>query len=333
MRPVVTVASVVASALIARSALAGEEGLTLSWQAPAGCPSASELRDATLRTAGEATAREPIDARVRVEQTDRGERWSVTIQTTRAGITSAERRLQASSCAALADATAVVLALAMVPDERAAEPATAPAPAPLPARAPAPASPGVAVVKPSKTAASEHEVAARDPYTHALAASASLATDATSLPAPAVGGRAGVAWTPDAARIELAGTYYSYQSKTTDTSQAGAKLTLLTAGARGCWALLRGPVELSPCAGADLDIVRASGFGARANYDASAAWISAAAGALVRVPVGSWLALRAHADATAPLARPRFVVEGDGAVHQPSTFGLRGAIGAELLFL
>ena len=79
--------------------------------------------------------------------------------------------------------------------------------------------------------------------------------------------------------------------------------------------------------------MKAHGFGAASNYDASAAWVAAAGGALVRVPVRSWLSLRADADALVPVTRPRFVVEGDGAVHQPASIGLRAAIGAELHFL
>jgi hypothetical protein len=174
---------------------------------------------------------------------------------------------------------------------------------------------------------------ARDPYAHAFTASAAFVTDATTLPSPAVGGRAGLAWTPGRARLALAGSYFSSQSKTTDTSSAGAAFTLLAAGARGCWAILRGDVEISPCAGADLQMVSAKGFGATTNYDASAAWISATGGGLVRVPVTSWLALRGEADALVPLSRPRFVVEGDGAVHKPAAIGVFAAIGAELLFL
>ena len=79
--------------------------------------------------------------------------------------------------------------------------------------------------------------------------------------------------------------------------------------------------------------MRARGFGAASNYDASAAWMAATGGVLLRLPVTSWLALRADADAIVPLSRPTFVVEGDGAVHRPASLGARGAIGAELLFL
>jgi hypothetical protein len=54
---------------------------------------------------------------------------------------------------------------------------------------------------------------------------------------------------------------------------------------------------------------------------------------LFRIPLASWLALRGDVDALVPLSRPRFVVEGDGAVHKPASLGIRGAIGAEVSFL
>ena len=316
----------VAVALVAGHAAA--EDLNLSWQAPAGCPSGKQVHDAAIRTAGDA-GREPLDADVRV---DHAARWSVTIRTKRAGVASAERQLQAASCAALADATAVILALALIPPAADADAPTVEAPEPAPPPAPeAPA--GLAAAAAPARAPADADRAAGDRYAHTLTASASFATDSTSLPAPAVGGRAGLAWTPGRARVELAGAYFLGQSKTTDTSQAGASFALLVAGARGCWALARGAIELSPCAGADVQRVSAKGFGAATNYDASAAWVSATGGALVRFPVTSWLALRGEADALVPLTRPRFVVEGDGAVHKPAAIGLRAGIGAEILFL
>jgi hypothetical protein len=315
---------VLAVAAFARDAAA--EDLRLSWRAPQGCPTEGHVREATLRSAPAGAAREPLDAEVTVA---RDERWTVTIRTRRAGL-AAERHLDATSCEALADATAVVLAMALVP------PLDAPAPATAPARAPAdPDAPALAPARaPADGDASPGAPRpATDAYSHALAVGASAVTDGASLPAPALGGRAALAWTPGRARLELSGAYFSEQSQTTATSAAGATFTLLTAGARGCWAIVRGAVELSPCAAADAQVVKAHGYGASANYDASAAWLSAAGGALVRVPVAGWLALRGDVDAVVPLSRPRFVVEGDGAVHRPGALGVRAGIGAELLFL
>lgn len=316
--------------LASREAAAGDD-LRLSWRAPEGCPSEAHVREATLRAAPEGGAREPLDAEVSV---DHGERWTVTIRAARAGVVAAERHLDASSCQTLADATAVILAMALVPSqpERPEQPDETGEPPPR-----QPAGPGLSGAAPSLTSAAaadtaEPRASRPGPYAHALAASGAAVTDGTTLPSPALGGRVALAWTPRRARLELGGSIFSGQSKTTGTSPAGAAFTLLVAGGRGCWAVARGALEISPCAGADVQVVQARGYGASSNYDASAAWISVAGGALVRLPITGWLALRGDADAVVPLARPRFVVLGDGAVHRPEAFGVRAGIGAELLF-
>jgi hypothetical protein len=323
----------------ARTASAGE--LALTWTAPPGCPTTSELRDAVLRGGAGAEPGERIEAVAHVEH---GDRWSVTLQTSRAGIASPERRLEATSCRALADATAVILALALIPEGTAppagdGPPETAPAATPRDA-APVTTSPPAAATAPPPAAAAAPDAQSRERGARApelahptFAASASVATDAATLPSPAVGARAALAWTPGHGRLELSGSYFAAQSQTTGVSPAGASFASGVLGARAGWTVLRGVVELSPRAGADVELVRARGFGAANNYDASAAWLSAAAGALVVVPLASFLALRADADAIAPLSRPRFVVDGEGAVHHPPAFGLRAGIGAELRFL
>lgn len=307
----------------ARDAAAGE--LALTWTAPPGCPTTNDLRDAVLRSGAGASPGARIEAVARVEH---GERWSVILQTTRAGVASPERRLEATSCRALADATAVILALALIPEEAAA-PSTHERGPEAPPREAAPA-----MTAPLPLAASaERSARAPEPGRHTFGASASLATDAATLPSPALGARAALAWTPGRGRLELSGSYFTAQSQTTGLSAAGASFASGVLGARAGWTLVESVVEVSPRVGADVELLRARGFGAANNYDASAAWLSATGGALFVVPLSSFLALRADADAVVPLARPRFVVDGEGAVHRPASFGLRAGIGAELRFL
>ncbi|MBX3190028.1 MAG: hypothetical protein KF819_23585 [Labilithrix sp.] len=325
MRLVVT--SAVVCVLGLASSRASADDLRLAWDAPKECPSADDVRAAALKSAKGEAASETLEADARVE---RGERWRVTLRTRRAGVASAERQLEAASCEALAEATAVILALALMPGAGVEEPATEPATTAARA-APAPA----AVEAPARERAAEapKDERPKGPYDHALGLGASLATDGTTLPAVAAGGAAALAWTPGPARLEVSGSYFVAQSETAGGSAAGAALTLVVLGARGCWALARGPVELSPCLGVDVHLVGARGFGAARNFDESARWAAGTGGALLRVPVAPWLALRAQADAVVPLARPRFVVENEGTVHRPSAMGARGTIGAELLFL
>ncbi len=349
----ISLAVALVAVLVAKRAAA--EDLRLLWWAPAGCPTREHVRDAALKSAGKGGV-EPLDAEVRIEQ---GERWRVTIRSSRNGTAAEERTVEGASCAAVADATAVILAIAMIPPGKDAAAAAAAnarqavggeatatattdpeasanANADADARATADGKANADATRSSGatgagSGAERPAGAARG--RHAFAAMVGGATDGTTLPSAALGGRVGLAWTPGRGRIEVAGSFFSSQSKTTATSTAGARFNLLDAGARGCWALLQGAVELSPCAGIDVQSVSAKGFGATQNYDANGTWVSAAGGALIQVPLASWFALRADADAIVPLSRPTFVVEGDGAVHRPSSIGARAGIGAELLFL
>jgi hypothetical protein len=90
--------------------------LRLSWEAPPECP----IADKVLEQATKDIARDApllIDARAVVE--NGGANWVVRLHTMRAGI-AGERVIEASSCTGAADATAVVLSLALLSSARAA---------------------------------------------------------------------------------------------------------------------------------------------------------------------------------------------------------------------
>jgi hypothetical protein len=79
--------------------------------------------------------------------------------------------------------------------------------------------------------------------------------------------------------------------------------------------------------------VSASGYGAERNYDASGQWATLAGGALGRLLMTSWLALRTRVEAFSPLSRPTFMVENEGSIHRPAAIGASASFGAEVLFL
>jgi hypothetical protein len=306
----------VATSLVATRASALDV-LRLSWDAPADCPSAESVRAAAVRNAPPSAV--PLEAAAVVVH--RG-RWTVTLRTSRPEA-SGERTLEAASCSALADATAVILALALVPPGDA-----APDPEPTPV--------SVHVNEPRPTGSSAEQPAHRplpQPRSPNVALAAFASTDATTLPSAALGGGASLAWTPSDLRIEATGTMWSGQSRTLDQSTAGARFTMTSLAADACYTLLHGSFELAPCAGASVQFVSAKGFGATANYDASARWPALDGGLLARAPISSWLALRARVDGLAPLSRPSFEVENEGVVHKPPPLGIRASLGAELNFL
>jgi hypothetical protein len=323
-----------------------EEPLRLSWRAPAECPSADAVRGAALRNARGARGA-PLEADAVVE---RGERWTVTLRTRR-GASIGERRLDAASCAALADATAVILALALVPPgEAVADPMPSPAAAPpappdanaepsaarppVETPAPAPASARAGAARPTEDRSREADRTARAADARpSLAIGAWGASDALTLPAVAVGGGGSIAWTPRRFRLEAGAAAWTAQSGTVADSPAGARFAMTTASASACLSVIGGAIDVAPCAGTSATFVSARGFGATNNYEASARWMSADGGILARLPLASWISVRARVDALVPLARPTFAVEGEGTVHRPPPLGVRAALGAEITFL
>jgi hypothetical protein len=316
--PIFVFAALVA---LATPASADEDRLRLTWTAPPGCPSTEEVRGATLRDAESRGAMGLLEADAQVEQKpqqtgDAG--WRVRLRTRR-GETTGEREIEASSCSGVAEATAVVLALAMVPPDVDEE------------RPPVESVPASEAPRQSDVAVARKE-AAQD--AHALALGASVATDASTLPSAAIGGSLTAAWTPGRLRVELDARRWVSQSRSLASSASGATFTLTSLGGRGCWAALRGKsVDLAPCAGADLHLVSAPGYGADSNYSPDGSWVSITGGGLGRLSLSSWLALRVRLEAVVPLARPTFVVRNEGSVHRPPSLGAAASVGLELLFL
>lgn len=307
-----TVLSVVAPAR------AEDGALRLTWSAPPGCPQVEEVRSATLRETGppQSAGEDVLEAEANVEQTDADGGWRVRLRTRRGTITG-EREIEAATCNGVAEATAVVLALALVPPATADEaPATAAPPRSAPRERDAPA----------------HRATGEDH--HAFALGASVTGDTSSLPAAAAGGSLTLAWTPGRARIELDVRLWAPQSQTLARSEAGARFSMTSLGGRGCWAALRGVgLELSACAGADVHVISAPGYGADANYPADGAWTTVTGGGLGRFELTSRIALRARAEAFAPLSRPTFVVQNEGLLHRPASIGAAASFGVEVLFL
>jgi hypothetical protein len=242
--------------------------------------------------------------------------WKVRLRTRR-GATTGEREIEATTCEGVADATAVVLALALVTpgDDETAPPGPRPPTAAKPRDAPAPRK------------RTEDEA-------RTIALGASAAGHVAALPSPSIGGSLTAAWTPGRVRVELDARRWASQSHTTAASNAGARFIMTSLGARGCWAALQaGRFDLSPCVGADVHLVSAHGYGADANYVADATWTSTTGGGLARLTLTSWLALRARAEAVVPLTRPMFIVANDSTLHRPPIFDAAASFGIEAHFL
>lgn len=338
-------------------AFGAEEHLLLAWRAPPGCPSAADVRRAALSHLGPEDSEPPegalhVEAQVERRNEPSGlTRFRVVLRARR-GSTSGERVIEAETCQGVADAAAVVIALALVSptlapgaptgDEgtridstaQGVPPATNPSTR-NPDQASAPSNVGGSLGRtpPPHQPGRRTTADPRDARPSLLAFGAQAATDSGTLPSWALGASLVLAWTPGRTRLEVDLRRWASQSEDVGASSAGARFTLTSSGVRACHALWReGRFELSPCVGGDAHWVTARGYGADTNHDAEAHWLSLTAGVLGRASVSSWLGLRGRLEAVTPLARPTFVVERMGEVHGPAPLGVAATFGAEVHF-
>jgi hypothetical protein len=155
-----------------------------------------------------------------------------------------------------------------------------------------------------------------------------------ALPRPALGGAVDIAWTPWRIRVEAEGRFVGAQSPHVSGKVAGASISPKGIGARGCFAAVRtSAFDVSPCAGLDVDILSADGFNADHTLSRTGTFTALAGGALGRAFLAEWLAIRLRLEAAAALNRPRFLVEGQGAVFRVPTAAGAAFFGGEVLFL
>jgi hypothetical protein len=306
--------AIVPLVLVATAARAQTDPLVLTWSAPPECPSVDDVRRAAMRGVDPSRLDGVLEADAKVDRRpDASAEWHVHLRTNRKGVVG-EREIEAPTCAGLAEATAVLLGLALHPEEVTAEPA------------PPPVEPSVPPPKPEAKPASY--------FAHTFAVGASGVVGTAALPSTATGGSVTVSFTPGHFVFEVDGRRWVSQSQTRIESGAGAHFSMTTLGGRACWAALRTEAfDVSPCLGVDVHLTDAQGYGAQKNVSASAAWSTASAGVLGRLPLTTWLGLRARVEISSALARPTFVVQDDGPVHRPALFGTSASLGVELHFL
>jgi hypothetical protein len=303
----------------ARAARADQE--VVAWTAPAGCPDAALVRADVARLGG--VARE--GARASVVVTSQGSLWTASIILAPARV----REISARSCAALAEAAALVVAMAFrdAPEE----PATTVEPVAPPPRP-------AGIERPDTGAP-------RTPSSSALAVGAGFHGLAGALPSAAPGAGVWVAWLPGLARLELSAYGTTVETVLAPGSALGAQLQLLGASARACWMGVtplgrNGGVSLGPCAGLEGLRVASGGVGLTQPRDAVTLLGAGEVGVLLTLePLaprgrGGGPALTLSIDALAPTARPRFVIDGDPltVLHRPAAVWGRVLVGGEIRF-
>jgi hypothetical protein len=313
----------------ARAAVASDAGaFTFAWTAPDGCPSADELRveiDKLLGETAQARLREHLDVKAVVAHDTA---WTVAIAT-RSPSSTGQRTLEATTCQGLANATALIVALAIDPDAVAAHGGRAPGLVPTPGSASEPASraasaegaPARPILVPRNTFGLVGVVGAAS-----LGVVPGLDVD--------LGGELGLArgrW-----RLELRAVYglRTLDSQpVSDAIGARGRFRFFAGTLAGCWTAAWGLVRLGPCAGVEAGAVHGQGVGADKDAAATTPWLGLGAGLLAVIAPTAWLHFPLHVDAVLPVRRPTYRFEGvPGSIYDPWRVGARMTAGVELQF-
>jgi hypothetical protein len=254
--------------------------------------------------------------------------WSVTIKTA-SDAGAGTRSMTAESCATLAQAAALYLALAL--ESPGAVPATASA-----VSQPPPAPPSIAPVS-ETTPLTVRARGDRSPgpatstvLSH-VSLGASLRLDGATLPRPVVGGELSAAWRQGAFRLEAAGTYWRDQRALLSQAPAtGGDFSMVSAALRAC-AQHRGTfLTIGPCVALNVDHVHGVGYGALEAAGGSTTWPGGGLGVIAAFRFARWGQVRALTDANVPFSRPKFIVVNSDGQHRPAAVSARVGIGLEL---
>ncbi len=293
-------------------------GIELRWSAPAGCPEAAQLAAEVERLLGRSLPESAVSftADATVERDDAG-RWHMHLET-RARDDARTRELDGESCDDVANATAVILALAI--DEEQSTQRTRRV-APSPTTAPA-----------SERADAGAESVDRERWI--WAARARGAVDVASLPQASAGFGADVELIRGALRIELGAMIWIPKSAAVaDHAGAGGTVSLFTGALHGCFVPIRArAVELGACGGLEAGRIAAEGFGVTSPATNSGLWLAPGLGLLAVWRAGPRLGIVAEAEALAPLVRDEFTLLNVGDVHRAPPLTGRAAVGLEVRF-
>jgi hypothetical protein len=309
--------------IVGRAARADEASpITLAWNAPQGCPDVDAVK-ATIRHLLSARAASSLDTHVVATGTVRrtGSAWHVDLVAEADG-KERRRTLEGDTCASLADASALLLAILVNPDKVAAQsddhPPPAPSPPVPPAERPAPPS----EVPPSPT-----------PHRTTLGVGAFAAIDVGTMPQATPSGGLALGGSYDRWRGELVGMAHPYQTATLENTPAlGIRYRTLRGGARVCWSALLHPVTVGPCAGMEVVSLRGQGTGLTSSLDSETKW-----GELVMSVDARWefvpkLGVFLDIAGQVPLVRRDLVVAHVGVVHTIPPLTSRIRAGAFVLF-
>ena len=324
--------------------------LNLQWDAPPGCPRRTEVLERIRALAGSSLDKtEGLSAEGRISQA-KGRFW-LTLRV-RDGSDVRKRVIASDSCADLAGAAAISLALLLGIDVSAAGPKAdsdalgqgAPKDGARDAdgrstndqrsgedRGERSDEPTERSEPPAESSAAPEGPPSMRRWA-LLVRAPILAADLGPLPDPSLGAGLGLGLRYDSWKVVVAGFVYRGQTVGTDGGVfgEGADLDRMSGQLVICRAWRSGQFELAPCLGLALEHLTARGFGQRVSPESRrAVWPAPSAGAVAEWYPMKFLALFAGLTGYLELARPRLVIEGLGEVRQLSPLAAGAVIGVE----
>ncbi len=327
----------------------GEDAPTLTWQAPAGCPQASNVEGRISDYLGEMPP--PGTAQIRATVTEAGGgKYQLHVSViTATGAT--EHSLTSARCEVLADAVALVAAIALDPEQVAAavdagralpEPEPEPDPEPDPEPEPEPdpdpdPDPGSNAPPPTDDGAAsstgEGNPGIRRFPRLRLGLRPEFVVDGGALPVVGLGGGFSGALIGDHWRVEVGPVFMVGRSTGSSlVPEATALVSLIGVDTRGCGVVgsRKRIVEGAFCGGVELGAMRGRGTGSTASpEDRTKLWSAALISPGVAFVPLYWLAIFAGADLVVPFQRLAFEI-GDEEIHRARPAGIRGRFGLEV---
>lgn len=335
-----------AAATLSAPATDDAAGPALTWSAPTGCPDQAWVRSRMHRYLA---SEEPLalDVAGRIELSEAGYRLWLSID-------GSPRTLQGHDCARLAEAAALIIAVAADPVavantvENVAQhqpSGRSPEPAPTPARAEGQVPPPPAVVERETPPSSPSSPDPTPPPSSNPTRSSSprlsggvrprLGVGGNDLPAAGIGvGAVGLLRGALPWRVQLGGTVWI--PRTVDLGEqadVGARLWLATGGLDGCWEPRVRALFGLVCGGLELGALGGSGRGTGIQTRSEAQlWVATTLSGGLGWVVARRLALVLEAQMVVALRRPGFHLEGFGSVHRAGPVAGRGFLGFEVRF-
>jgi hypothetical protein len=308
-------ATVVAVALASRAGAA-----ELAVLGSDGCFDAQEIADQIADLLGRPLASVTgVNFEVTLARAPKAE-WKLRLDTVD-GNEHRSRELTADTCAELADAAAVAIAMTVRSRAAAAPPHAPEPPAPVAPAAPSPAPASVMTRAPAPTT----------PGPTTFAGGVAVVGDGGALPQPGIGVELGASLRHRRVRLTVAGTALAPQVAHA-TGDAGGEFRLLFGSAQLCLAVPAGRMALLGCGGYELGRLSAEGVGVLRPQLGSSRWQAARAELGLSIPVAARVAVLMRGGVAIPLSRTQFVVDGGTPVHRPGAVAVRLALGAELEF-